>query len=128
MDWKKILHWSKEELEDLRFVGYSYVKQGSYDVALPIFEALVVVLPKSAYDLQTLGALYLQIGNNLEALHYLDRALAVVPDHYPSLLNRAKALFALGYKKQAYTQAKELEKCIDPAVAKKAAALSFTYR
>lgn len=126
MDWKKLLQWSKTEIEDLRFLGYSYLKQGSYDIALKIFEALVVINPKQAYDLQILGAIYLEKGNSLEALHYLDKALSLVPDHYPTLLNRAKALFSLGYKKQAYLQSKELQNCIDPTVAKKAAALYKT--
>ena len=127
MDWNKVLHWNQEESEDLRFVGYSYLKQGAYDIALTIFKALVAIHPKNPYDLQTLGAIYLQLGNSLESLYFLDRALALVPDHYPSLLNRAKVLFLLGRKSQAYLQSKELEKCIDPYIAKKAAALSATY-
>ncbi|MEM8628576.1 MAG: type III secretion chaperone [Chlamydiota bacterium] len=126
MDWKKLLHWSKEELDDLRFVGYSYVKEGNYEIALTIFQALVVISPKNTYDLQTMGALYLETGNNLEALHYLDRALALHQDHYPSLLNRAKALYALGYKQQAYVQSKALEACKDPYIAKKAVALAMS--
>ncbi|MEL7431798.1 MAG: type III secretion chaperone [Chlamydiota bacterium] len=128
MNWQKILHWSKEELEDLRYVGYSYLQQGSYEIALTIFQALIVVPPTLAYDLQTIGALYLQTNNNAEALHHLERALSMVPDHYPSLLNRAKALYALGHKRQAYLQSKELENCVDPHIAKKAAALAISYQ
>ena len=115
-------------MDDLRFVAYSYIKQGHYDTALKIFEALVVLDPKNSYDLQSLGALYLQQGNGLEALHYLDRALKSDPGHFPSLLNRTKALFILGYKKQAVTQAIELEKCKDKEIATQASALLMTYR
>src|SRR5580698_5821008 len=101
VDWLSILGWGKDELEDLRFVGFSYIKQGKYDIATTFFEALVIFAPDSIYDLQTLGALYLQRGNNLMALNYIEKALKLDPTHLPTLLNRTKALFALGYKKQA---------------------------
>ena len=100
-DWMEVLGWGKEDLDDLRFVGYSYIRQGLYDIALQFFEALVVLNPSHAYDLQTLGALYLQKGNNLLALSWIERALKLDPHNLPTLLNRAKVLFALGYKKQA---------------------------
>lgn len=126
-DWLSILGWSKEELEDLRFVGYSYIKQGKYDVATTFFEALVILAPESAYDLQTLGALYLQKGNNLMALNYIEKAIKLDPVHLPTLLNRAKALFALGYKRQALSQARGLEKCAQTQIADQAQALIMAY-
>lgn len=126
-DWLSILGWSKEELEDLRFVGYSYIKQGKYDIAVTFFEALVILAPDSAYDLQTLGALYLQKGNNLMALNYIEKAIKLDPIHLPTLLNRAKTLFALGYKKQALSQARGLEKCAEPQIANQAQALIMAY-
>lgn len=123
VDWLSILGWDKEELEDLRFVGYSYIKQGKYDIALTFFEALVVLSPESVYDLQTLGALYLQKGNNLMALNYIEKALKLDPTHLPTLLNRTKALFALGYKRQALAQAQDLEKNPQEQIAGQAQAL-----
>jgi len=95
VDWISILGWGQEELEDLRLVGYSYIRQGKYDIATTFFEALVVLNPNSIYDMQTLGALYLQRGNNLMALNYIEKALKLDPTHAPTLLNRTKALFAL---------------------------------
>lgn len=127
MDWKEILGWGNEELEDLRFVGYSYLKQGKYDIALTFFEALVVLNPENAYDLQTLGALYLELNRNLLALTYIERALKVDPEHLPTQLNRAKALFALGYRKQALAQAKNLQLSPDLPVADQASALLLAY-
>jgi len=94
-DWLSILGWGTDELEDLRFVGYSYIKQGKYDIACTFFEALVILNPDSVYDMQTLGALYLQKGNNLMALNYIEKALKLNPKDLPTLLNRSKALFAL---------------------------------
>jgi len=123
VDWLSILGWGKDELEDLRFVGYSYIKQGQYDIATNFFEALCILDPDSLYDIQTLGALYLQKGNNLMALNYIEKALKLDPTHYPTLLNRTKALFALGYKKQALAQAQVLEKCPNEQIVGQAQAL-----
>jgi tetratricopeptide (TPR) repeat protein len=127
IDWGEILGWGAEEIEDLRFVAFTYIKQGLYDTAIPFFEALCLLSPSSAYDLQTLGALYLQKGNALEALRYLDKGLQLNPEHYPSLLNRSKALFLLGYNKQGTQQAEELQKCKDPDIAREASALLLSY-
>jgi tetratricopeptide (TPR) repeat protein len=127
INWLEILGWGKDEVEDLRFVGYSYVRQGCYDIALPFFEALVVLTPESAYDLQTLGALHLQKGNHLMALNAIERALRIEPHHFPTLLNRAKTLFSLGYKRQAIAQAKNLEQASDPAIAGQASALLLAF-
>ncbi len=127
VEWLSILGWGTEELDDLRFVGYSYIKQGKYDTATAFFEALVVLEPASVYDLQTLGALYLQRGNNLMALNYIEKALKLDPAHTPTLLNRTKALFALGYKKQAIAQARTLEKSPEEPIASAAQALIIAY-
>ncbi|MCX6991172.1 MAG: type III secretion chaperone [Chlamydiae bacterium] len=127
LKWLDVLGWKSEELEDLRFVGYSYIKQGLYDIAITFFEALVILSPETAYDLQTLGALYLQKGNNLMALNYLEKALKADPTHAHTQLNKTKALLALGYKKQGLAQAKILEKDTDSSIANQAAALVMAY-
>ena len=127
VNWLEVLGWGTDELDDLRFVGYSYIKQGKYDVAITFFEALTVLSTQNAYDLQTLGALYLQKNNNLMALNYLERALKIDSGHGPTLLNRAKALFALGYKNQAMAQARNLQTNTDPAIADQASALILAY-
>jgi tetratricopeptide (TPR) repeat protein len=126
-DWLSVLGWTDEELEDLRFVGFSYIKQGKYDIAITFFEALVLLCPDSLYDLQTLGGLYLQIDNNLMALNYLEKALKIDPSHLPSLLNRTKTLFALGYKKQALAQARMLERAPQESIANQAQALLMAH-
>jgi tetratricopeptide (TPR) repeat protein len=126
-EWLDLLGWSADEMEDIRFVGYSYVKQGKYQEALKFFEALVVLAEGNLYDLQTLGALYLETGNNLSALNYLERALKIDSSHEPTLLNRAKALFLLGYKRQALAQSSQLERSSDALVANQARALTLAY-
>lgn len=126
--WTEVLGWGQEEIDDLRYVAYSYIKQGVYDVALTFFDALAVLAPATPYDLQTIGALHLQIGNGLRALDYIDRALKLEPNHLPTKLNRAKALFMLGYKRQGLVQAIELEKSTDKEIASQAEALVLAYR
>lgn len=127
INWLEILGWNLEELEDIRFVGYSYIKQGHYDLATTFFEALVILSSETTYDLQTLGALYLQKGNHFAALNYLEKAAKADPLHKPTLLNRAKALFALGYKKQGLLQAKALQSVPEGEIADQAFALILAY-
>lgn len=126
-NWLEVLEWSKEELENLRFMGYSYIKQGQYETSLKFFEALVILSDESLYDLQTLGALYLETGNNLMALNYLEKAIKLDPSHGATLLNRSKALLALGYKKQGLMQAKSLEVHPESSISSQASALALAY-
>lgn len=100
INWRKELGWTEEHLEDLRLAGYAYLRQGKYDIAISFFEALAVLDPESSYDVQTLGALYLQINNPAKAMKWLDRALKLEADHAPTLLNLCKAFFMLGKKEE----------------------------
>ncbi len=125
--WLDLLGWGKEELDDIRFIGYSYLKQGHYDTAIAFFEALTVLSLEEPYDFQTLGALYLQKGNNLAALNFLEKALKMDPFHGPTLLNRTKALFGLGYRRQAFMQAQELLKNKDAQIVSQVTALLLAY-
>src|SRR5215204_1006421 len=96
INWQEILKLSEEQIEDLRYTGYAYLRQGKYDVALSFFEALNVLDRNSAYDAQTIGALYLEMGQPEKALKYLEKALKLEGDHAPTLLNMCKALFLVG--------------------------------
>ncbi len=125
--WLDLLGWTEEEMSDLRFVAYSYIKQGQYKIALKFFEALAVLSPDSAYDLQTLGALHLEIGDNITALGYLDRSLQIENNHAPTLLNRAKALLLLGYHRQGLAAASQLQKHEDARIRGQAEALMLSY-
>ncbi len=127
IQWKEVLGWSEKEIDDFRIVGYTYIKQGKYETALKIFDALVILNPKSSYDLRTLGALYLQMNNHLLALNYIEQALKVDPRHYPTLLNRTKSLYALGYRKQAQAQARQLQLCPDPLIQSQATSLLLAH-
>ena len=50
INWKDHLGWSEEQLEDLRYTGFSYIRQGKYEIALAFFEALVILDPSSVYN------------------------------------------------------------------------------
>jgi tetratricopeptide (TPR) repeat protein len=127
-NWLEILGWGTAEIDDLRIVAYSYLKQGLYDIALTFFNALAVLAPPTFYDLQTVGALHLQMGNGLQALDYLDRALKLDPTHLPTQMNRAKAFFMLGYKRQGLVTAAELAKNENKEIASQASALILAYQ
>lgn len=126
-NWIELLGWSEEQIEDIRFAGYSFIKQGQYEHALKFFEVLAILPNENVYDLQTLGGIYLQMGNNLSALNFLEKALAIDPAHEATLLNRTKALFLLGYKRQALSQASKLERSSDSLIANQARALTLAY-
>jgi tetratricopeptide (TPR) repeat protein len=127
IDWLKALGWNQDQLEDLRNAGYAYIRQGKYDIALPFFEALVVLDSESAYDAQTLGAIYLEINQPQKALKYFDRALRLEADHAPTLLNVTKALFMVGKKNEGLKLAHILENESDLNIANVAKALILAY-
>lgn len=121
--WRESLGWTEEHLEELRYAGYAYLRQGKYDIAISFFEALIVLDPESAYDAQTLGALYLQTNNPAKALKCFDRALKLEADHAPTLLNLCKAFFMLGKKEEGLKLAEILKNEADPTISNTAKAL-----
>ena len=127
INWRKSLGWTEEQLEDLRYTGYAYIRQGKYEIALSFFEALTVLDQDSAYDAQTLGALYLQLGNPQKALKCFDKALKLEADHAPTLLNLCKAFFMLGKKEEGLKLANILKNEPDPVIANSAKALILAY-
>lgn len=127
IEWLDKLGWSEDQLEDLRFTGFAYIRQGKYDIALSIFEALAVLDPKSAYDAQTLGALYLQMGKNAQALSWFEKALTLEKDHAPTLMNLAKTFLVLGRKQDAMKVAQILKTNPDRDISSMARALLLAY-
>lgn len=127
INWRELLGWTEEQLEELRYTGFAYVRQGKYDIALPIFEALTILDPESAYDAQTLGALHLQMGNPQKALQFFDKALKLEADHAPTLLNLAKAFFMLGKKQEGLQLVNILKNEQDPLISSTAKALFLAY-
>ena len=127
IQWLKELGWNEEQLDDIRFAGFAYIRQGKYDIALPFFEALTILSPESSYDAQTLGAIYLQLNNPVKALKAFDKALKLEADHAATLLNVTKALLMLGRKEEAVKLAGILKNEPDPSVSNVAKALLLAY-
>lgn len=127
INWMEKLGWTEEHIEDLRYTGYSYVRQGKYDIALAFFEALEI-LDQKAYDSQTLGAIYLQLNQYQKALECFDRALKLESDdHGPTLLNLAKTFFAMGKKEEGMKLVNILKNEKNPAISNVAKALDLAY-
>jgi tetratricopeptide (TPR) repeat protein len=115
-------------IKEIRFVGYSYLQQGQYKTALPLFRFLATETEKpTPYDLQTYGSLLLEIGDPLQALAFLDKALSLRPQHAPTLLNRAAALCLLGYREEGTKIAQRLERSSNRKIADKAGALILAF-
>ncbi len=127
INWLEKLGWTEDHLDEIRNTGYSYVRQGKYDIALPFFEALVILNPDEPYDAQTLGALYVQVNQPDKAIKYLDRALQLDADHSPTLLNLCKAFFMAGKIDEGKKLAEILKKDPNPFIASNASALLLAY-
>jgi|GEM_PF-251955 len=128
INWMEKLGWNLEILEEFRHAGYAYIRQGKYETALPFFDALVVLNRDDPYDMQTLGALYVQLNNPQKAIHYLDRALQVEGDHAPTLLNLAKAFFMAERYQEGVSLAQILTKDANPFISSQAQALLLAFR
>jgi tetratricopeptide (TPR) repeat protein len=128
INWMDQLGWTEEHIEDLRYTGYSYIRQGKYDIALPFFEALAVIDPTSSYDTQILGALYLQLNEPKKALKFFDKALKLEKgEHGPTLLNLAKTFFSMGKKEEGLKLVKTLKDDKNATVSSVAKALILAY-
>jgi len=127
INWKEVMKWSDEQLDDLRFTGYSYIRQGKFDIAISFFEALIILDKDSSYDTQTLGALYLQMNQPDKAIPLLQRSLKLEGDHAPTLLNLAKAFFMTGKVQEGLKLATILKKENNPSVSNMAKALLLAY-
>lgn len=127
VNWRERIKWTPESMDEIRIAAYAYIRQGKYDIALDLFEALTILDPDSAYDAQTLGALYVQLGNPAKAIKCFDKALKLEADHAPTLLNLAKALFMLGKKEEGLKLANILKNENNPQIASVARALIMAY-
>lgn len=128
VNWIDITGWTPQQIDDLRFQGFSFLKEGQYEKALVFFRGLTVLDPVDPYDVQTLGALQLQLGNYGEAIQTFDWALSLAPEHEPTKLNKALALLQTENKPDGLTLLSTLAKSRDPSIASQASALALSYR
>jgi tetratricopeptide (TPR) repeat protein len=95
---------------------------------LVVLQSQKPIEEQKAYDYQTLGAIYLQLGDTERALRYLERGLKIDPEHLQTRINRVKALFFLERYNEAMESAKELELVPDREIADMSMALQMAFR
>jgi predicted Zn-dependent protease len=127
VDFLEVTEWDDDQLGELRTCGYSYLRQGKYEIAAKFFGALIALDDENPYDMQTYGALLLELDQNEEALAVLSDALKLRPNHNSTLLNQAKALFALGHKDEGLRIVRFLRKNKDKEISSVAKALHMAY-
>ena len=118
-----VLGWNSDDMSNLQFVAYSYIKQGKFRFAESILEALEVLDPTNLYVLQTLGACYIETKNPYKALDSLEKALKLDPTNEMNRYNRVQALISLGLRKQALEDCETLKTSKDEFIRQKAEAL-----
>jgi len=124
---KELMGWGDKEIEDLRYLGYAYAREGVYETAQSIFEGILAIEPDGEYDNQTIGAIYLEKGMNEEARVALERALQINPNHTDTVLNHTKSLFLLGRIDEASAKAKKLQGNQNMKIASEASSLLLAY-
>lgn len=126
-DWLHKLGLSENELDDLRVLAYSYIRQGHYTTALKIYRGILVLSKKAPEDLETFGALLLQTGQHKESIEPLEKVLKIHKDHLKTRLNYAKALLLSGYRQRGIQECLDLMRCQEPRIASDAEALKLAY-
>lgn len=101
INWLEVLNWDEDYLENLRAMAFLYIRQGEYGFAKDYFHTLTLFNPNNSFDLQTLGALYLQENDPSLALSYLQKAKTLDPNNYTIQLNHIKAMLLLGYTQES---------------------------
>lgn len=129
LNWKEILDWDEDYIEDLRVTAFLYIREGQYEIARTFCEALAILNPDELHDQATLGALYLQINKPIQALTYLDKAYSMDPKNNLVEMNRIKAMLQLGYRQEGLKLLNSfILKCKDPYMSADAEALKLAYR
>lgn len=126
-EWKKELGWTEEQIEDMRNIAFSYIRQGKYEIALPFFDALAILDKEDVYNVQLLGAIYVQINQPKLAIKYLNQALQLQGDHGPTLLNLMKAFFMSHMIEDGLRLARVLKNDTDVFISSSAKALLLCY-
>ena len=126
-DWLHKLGLSENELDDLRVLAYSYIRQGHYTTALKIYKGILVLSKKAPEDLETFGALLLQTGQHKEAIEPLEKVLKIHKDHLKTRLKYATALLLSGYRQRGIQECLDLMRCQEPRIAPDAEALKLAY-
>ena len=127
VDWNNILGWNEEQKQDIRACGYSYIRQGKYDIAIQFFKVLILLKRSTITDLRTLGALFLETGEFDQAVNYLNYARARDDSDIATRLNFAKALLRSGKTDDGLKLAQNLTSSTDALISRRAQALILAF-
>jgi tetratricopeptide (TPR) repeat protein len=125
--WRDVIGWNQDQIDELRAIGYSYLRQGQLKLAHTFYEALAVLEPSSLYDLRTLAGLRDLMGNSEGAIEIYNKVLAMEPGDPFSSLGLAKALLASGQQVAALERLRPLSTNPNPRIASDAQALILAY-
>lgn len=129
LNWLEILDWDEEYLDNLRSMAFLYLRQGKYDIAKDFFHTLTIFNPSNSFDLQTLGAIYLEESNPTLALGYLQKAKQLDPKNNTITINQIKSMLMLGYREEAFRLIDSfVQTCTDPFMVSDAQALQMAYQ
>ncbi len=76
--------------------------------AIEAYQQAARLSPRNPDPLNGIGVVFVLMNRANEALPYFERALALAPDYHEARLNRAVAVAAMGDKRTAVTQLREL--------------------
>lgn len=121
------LGWGDAQRQEMRMLGCDLLREGKYEKATALFEGVVELGSDEVFDLQTLGALYVQLGRWEEALHHLNQAAMRNEKHLPTRLNQAKALVGLERLEEGLEIARRLMGCRNERIREWAEALLLAH-
>jgi tetratricopeptide (TPR) repeat protein len=128
VEWREVIGWGQDEVDELRAIAYAYMRQGQLKLAQTFFEALVILEPNSLYDLRTLAGLRDLLGDPQGSVTLYQEALTRDPRDPFSQLGLAKAQLAAGQATDALPRLQQLATSPDKRIATDAQALLLAYR
>ena len=113
---KEIAGISDEELYSLSIQGYYLFLQGRFQSAQILFEGLVAIDPRNAYNYRALGAIYWRLKEPQKALRQLTYAIRVSPTELSAYVNRAEIYVSLREVQNARSDLRYILSSVDPNV------------
>ncbi len=105
----RVKEWQPDEYQLLLMLGFTLHEQGRSEEAAIIFEGLVTIDPRNAYCHSALGAAYMRLEQDENALTHLNMALQLDAKDISAYINRAE----LFMKQKGFQQAQaDLEMAI----------------
>jgi len=127
VEWRSVVGWGQEEIDELRSIAYAYMRQGQMTLAHTFFEALVVLQPNSLYDLRMLASLRDLLGDPAGAIEVYQQLLKNEPNDLFASIGLSKALLATGQRGPAMERLRLLSTCANRLIANDAQALLLAY-